>query len=122
MLRVDSRLGPGLDVLGDGLVPLHAVRADGWRVQLSLPVVEPMPDWLIAELGGRYGKPRAAGDPRASEVANVGHLLTDRCRFVPLLTPTTGAMARLLIPVSVSAVTNSRRVCRLSRGALRCFI
>ena len=60
MLRVDSRLGPGLDVLGDGLVPLHAVRADGWRVQLSsLPVVEPAPGWLVAELGGRYGKRRA---------------------------------------------------------------
>ena len=61
MLRVDSRLGPGLDVLGDGLVPLHAVRADGWRVQLSgLPVVEPAPAWLIDALGGRYGKRRAA--------------------------------------------------------------
>jgi len=55
------RLGPGLDVLGQGVVPLHAVRGDGWRVQLSgLPLVEPLPDWLLVELGGRLGKPRAA--------------------------------------------------------------
>ncbi len=61
MLRVDSRLGPGLDVLGDGLVPLHAIRADGWQTQLSgLPAVEPVPSWLATELGARYGKRRAA--------------------------------------------------------------
>lgn len=54
------RLGPGLDVLGQGVVPLHAVRGDGWRVQLSgLPLVEEMPSWLVAEFGGRYGKHRA---------------------------------------------------------------
>ena len=54
------RLGPGLDVLGQGVVPLHAVRGDGWRVQLSgLPVVEELPRWLLVELGGRYGKRRA---------------------------------------------------------------
>ena len=55
------KLGPGLDVLSDGVVPLHAVRGDGWRVQLSgLPVVEPVPSWLFAELGGRYGRRRAS--------------------------------------------------------------
>ena len=54
------RLGPGLDVLGEGVVPLHAVRGDGWRVRMSgMPVVEPMPAWLATELGGRYGKRRA---------------------------------------------------------------
>ncbi|MBA2768499.1 MAG: hypothetical protein H0U35_05100 [Sporichthyaceae bacterium] len=60
LFPASRRLGPGLDVLGDALVPLHAVRADGWQTQLSgLPVVETMPPWLVAELGGRYGK-RAA--------------------------------------------------------------
>ena len=55
------RLGPGLDVLGQGVVPLHAVRGDGWRIQLSgMPLVEEMPAWLLVELGGRWGKPRAA--------------------------------------------------------------
>jgi len=57
----DRKLGPDLAVVGQGVVPLHAVRADGWRATVSgLPVIEPMPDWLLVELGGRLGKPRAA--------------------------------------------------------------
>jgi len=54
------KLAPGLDMVGEGVVPLAAVRGDGWRVQLSgLPVVEPLPTWLLDALGGRLGKPRA---------------------------------------------------------------
>ncbi len=54
------KLGSGLDVLGRGVVPLHAVRGDGWRVRMSgLPLIEEMPAWLATELGGRYGKRRA---------------------------------------------------------------
>ena len=53
--------GRGLLNMSEGVVPLHAVRGDGWRVQLSgLPVVEPVPSWLFAELGGRYGRRRAS--------------------------------------------------------------
>ncbi len=53
------KLGHGLDVLGEGVVPLFARRGDGWTVLLSsLPVVEEMPTWLGAELGGRGGKRR----------------------------------------------------------------
>ncbi|MEJ7743249.1 MAG: hypothetical protein WKF73_12250 [Nocardioidaceae bacterium] len=51
-------LGHGVEVLGTGIVPLHAVRGDGWRLSHSgVPLVEPMPSWLLAELGGRWGKP-----------------------------------------------------------------
>lgn len=50
------KLAHGLEVLGEGIVPLHAVRRDGWRaVDSGLPSVEPMPGWLTAELGGRLG-------------------------------------------------------------------
>jgi len=51
------KLGHGLDVVGDGVVPWHATRDDGWTLAASMvPLVEPMPGWLVAELGGRYGR------------------------------------------------------------------
>jgi hypothetical protein len=54
------KLGHGLEVLGAGIVPVHAVRRDGWRIQLSgLPVTEAMPPWLVAELGGRWTTTKA---------------------------------------------------------------
>jgi hypothetical protein len=54
-------LGHGLDVRGAGIVPLHAVRRDGWRVQISgLPTLEDMPTWLVAELDGRWANVKAS--------------------------------------------------------------
>ena len=54
-------LGHGLDVLGDGIVPWSARTADGWEIVASMvPQVDEMPRWLLAALGGRYGKRRAA--------------------------------------------------------------
>ncbi len=59
---VEGRSAAGLDVLADdGVVPFHTTRPDGWVLTASgVPLAEPMPDWLVAELGGRWGKPRAA--------------------------------------------------------------
>ncbi len=58
------KLGHGLEVLGEGsIVPWHAKRDDdGWTLATSgVPMADgPLPAWLIAELGGRWGKPRAA--------------------------------------------------------------
>jgi len=55
------KLGHGLEVVGAGVVPWSAQRPDGWTVTASLvPQVEPLPDWLFAELGGRYGGRRAS--------------------------------------------------------------
>jgi len=52
-------LGHGLAVLGAGVVPWSAQRPDGWVVVSSLvPQVEPLPEWLFAELGGRLGRRR----------------------------------------------------------------
>ncbi len=52
------KLGHGLTQIGEGIVPWHATRPDGWTLRASgVPRVEVMPDWLIAELGGRWGKP-----------------------------------------------------------------
>jgi len=54
-------LGHGLEVVGAGVVPWSARRADGWTLTASVvPQVEPMPPWLLAALGGRYGKRRSA--------------------------------------------------------------
>jgi len=44
-----------------GTIPLHARRPDGSTLVASgTPLPEPLPDWLLVELGGRYGKRRAA--------------------------------------------------------------
>jgi len=44
-----------------GIVPLYARRPDGATLVVSgVPMVEPMPTWLVSALGGRLGKPRAA--------------------------------------------------------------
>ena len=43
-----------------GTIPLHARRPDGSTLVASgTPLPEPLPDWLLVELGGRYGKRRA---------------------------------------------------------------
>jgi hypothetical protein len=48
------KLARVLQVLSTGVVPLHAVRADGWRATLTMfPVIEEMPAWLVTVLGGR---------------------------------------------------------------------
>ncbi len=55
------KLSAGLDVLAEGVVPFHATRSDGWTLTASgVPLAEPLPPWLTAELGGRWRKPRAA--------------------------------------------------------------
>ena len=51
----------GVAVQSSGTVPLFARRADGATLTASgTPLPEPLPDWLLVELGGRWGKPRAA--------------------------------------------------------------
>lgn len=48
------KLGHGLTLLGEGVVPFHATRRDGWTLRSSgVPMPEAMPSWLVAELGGR---------------------------------------------------------------------
>jgi len=54
------KIGAGLELLTDGVVPLYAVRGDGWTITADAPMAEPLPPWLFAELGGRYGKRRVA--------------------------------------------------------------
>jgi len=61
-LRFPSRrsIGHGVDVLGEGIVPWHSTRPDRWTTTATrIPVVEPMPPWLIAELGGRWATSKA---------------------------------------------------------------
>ncbi len=49
----------GVAVQATGIVPLHARRPDGSTLVASgTPVVEELPEWLVAALGGRYGKRR----------------------------------------------------------------
>jgi len=61
-LRFPSRrsIGHGVDVLGGGVVPWHLTRADGWTTTATrIPVVEPVPPWLVAEWGGRWATSKA---------------------------------------------------------------
>ncbi len=51
----------GVAVQATGIVPMYARRADGATLTASgTPLPDPMPDWLVSALGGRWGKPRAA--------------------------------------------------------------
>ena len=51
----------GVSVQASGVVPMYARRADGATLTASgTPLPEPLPPWLLVELGGRWGKPRAA--------------------------------------------------------------
>jgi len=52
----------GVAVQASGVVPLYARRPDGATLTASgAPMAEPMPRWLAEAMGGRWGKPRAAG-------------------------------------------------------------
>jgi len=57
------RIGDGLELLTDGVVPLYATRADGWTISVDAPMSEPMPTWLLDAFGGR--RRRASPSPRA---------------------------------------------------------
>jgi len=47
----------GVAVQATGIVPMYARRADGATLTASgTPLPEPLPDWLLVELGGRLGK------------------------------------------------------------------
>lgn len=52
----------GIEVVASGVLPVHVVRpSDGWTLMLdSVPPTMPMPEYLIAALGGKVGKPAAA--------------------------------------------------------------
>ncbi len=55
------KLGHGLSVVGNGVVPWAARRADGWTLTASgVPPVEAMPPWLVTVLGGRWKAARSA--------------------------------------------------------------
>ncbi|MBA2700040.1 MAG: hypothetical protein H0U61_14975, partial [Nocardioidaceae bacterium] len=42
------KLGHGLTLLGEGVVPFHATRRDGWTLRSSgVPQPAAMPDWLV---------------------------------------------------------------------------
>ena len=48
------KLGHGLTMVSEGVVPWHATRRDGWTLRASgVPMAGPMPEWLVAELGGK---------------------------------------------------------------------
>lgn len=50
----------GVSVQASGVVPMYARRADGSTLVASgVPMVEPMPEWLIAALGGRWATGKA---------------------------------------------------------------
>ncbi len=54
---VSKRLAHGVDVLSAGVVPWHLRREDGWTLSASgIPVVEPLPTWLLTALGGQVAK------------------------------------------------------------------
>ncbi|MBA2559896.1 MAG: hypothetical protein H0V07_08415, partial [Propionibacteriales bacterium] len=51
------RLGPGVEVLADGVLPMAAGRADGWVLQASgVPLSDEIPDWLVEAVRGRWIK------------------------------------------------------------------
>jgi len=52
------KLGAGLEVLTDGVVPMYATRGDGWTITCDAPMAGPLPTWLFDALGGRLGKRR----------------------------------------------------------------
>ncbi|MDP9397746.1 MAG: hypothetical protein M3P96_07950 [Actinomycetota bacterium] len=55
---VSKRLEHGAELLGAGVAPWHLRRDDGWTLAAAgIPVVEPLPAWLIVALGGRVGRP-----------------------------------------------------------------
>jgi hypothetical protein len=46
-------LAPGVELVADGVVPLHAVTAEG-RFTADVPMADPLPDWLFQAFSGRW--------------------------------------------------------------------
>jgi len=56
----NRKIGPELEVLTAGVIPLYARRSDGWLLNVYVPMSEPLPSWLVDALGGRWSKGRTA--------------------------------------------------------------
>lgn len=58
----NRRLGPGVQLIADGVVPWWMVREDGWSLDSTRPLAQAaMPAWLAEAFGGRWGAVVTAG-------------------------------------------------------------
>lgn len=65
-LALKSRkLAPGVRLVADGLLPWYVAQADGWTLSAAAGLqTSPLPEHLIAVLGGRWTAPVVAGVAR----------------------------------------------------------